>query len=86
MAIEIKKKEREPVSFMLRRFSRKVQQSRVLLQAREGRFYKKSKTKRQKKISALRREQLRGQRREMLKAGTLEEGQLIPKDMIKIKK
>ena len=52
MAIEIKKKEREPVSFMLRRFSRKVQQSRVLLQ----------------------------------KAGTLEEGQLIPKDMIKIKK
>ena len=71
---------------LLRRFTRRVQQSGVLLEARRGRFYRKPKTKRQAKESALRREQLRAQRREMIKAGLLEEGQLIPKDKIKLKK
>lgn len=85
MAIEVKKREREPNSVLLRRFTRKIQQSRVLLQARAGRFYRKPKTRRQKKISALRREQLRAQRKEMIKMGTLEEGQLIPRDKIKLK-
>jgi ribosomal protein S21 len=84
MAVEVRRKEREPVGSLLRRFTRRVQQSGVLLNARKTRFYQKSKTKRQKKISALRREQLRSQRREMLKMGELEEGQLIPKDKIKI--
>ena len=86
MAIEVRKKEREPVGSLLRRFTRRVQQSGVLLSARKGRFYQKPKTKRQTKASALRREQLRSQRREMMKEGTLEEGQLIPRELIKIKK
>jgi len=86
MAIEVKRKEKEPVGSLLRRFTRRVQQSGVLLSARKGRFYQKPKTKRQTKASALRREQLRSQRREMMKAGTLEEGQLIPKELIRIKK
>jgi hypothetical protein len=38
------------------------------------------------KASALRREQLRAQRKDMMKMGLLEEGQLIPKDKIKLKK
>ena len=86
MAVEVKRKEKEPVGSLLRRFTRRVQQSGVLLNARKARFYRKPKTKRQIKSSALRREQLRGQRREMLKMGLLEEGQLIPKDKIKLKK
>jgi ribosomal protein S21 len=86
MAIEVKRKEREPVGSLLRRFTRRVQQSGVLLSARRGRFYQNPKTKRQIKASALRREQLRSQRREMMKMGLLEEGQLIPKELIKIKK
>lgn len=86
MAVEVKRKDREPVGSLLRRFTRRVQQSGVLLSARRGRFYQKPKTKRQAKASALRREQLRAQRREMMKMGLLEEGQLIPKEMIKIKK
>ena len=86
MAIAVKRKEREPVSLFLRRFSRRVQQSRVLLEAREGRFYRKPKTKRQKKVSALRREQLRALRQDMMKQGLIETGQLIPKELIKIKK
>ena len=85
MAIEVKRKEREPVGSLLRRFTRRVQQSGVLLSARRGRFYQKPKTKRQMKATALRRQQLRSLRQEMMKAGTLEEGQLIPKELIKIK-
>ncbi|MEK7160972.1 MAG: 30S ribosomal protein S21 [Patescibacteria group bacterium] len=86
MAVEVRRKEKEPVGSLLRRFTRRVQQSGVLLTARRGRFFVKAKTKRQVKASALRREQLRGQRREMMKAGTLEEGQLIPKELIRLKK
>ncbi len=86
MAIEVRKKDRETTGSLLRRFSRRVQQSGVLLRARRSRFYAKPKTKRQQKASALRREQLRGQRKEMIKLGLLEEGQMIPKDKIRIKK
>ncbi|OGZ34410.1 MAG: hypothetical protein A2174_02775 [Candidatus Portnoybacteria bacterium RBG_13_41_18] len=86
LSIEVRKKDRESTGSLLRRFSRRVQQSGVLLHARRGRFYTKSKTKRQQKASALRREQLRAQRKELLKLGLLEEGQMIPKDKIKIKK
>lgn len=86
MSVEVKRKEKEPVGSLLRRFTRRVQQSGVLLNARKARFYQKDKTKRQIKATALRREQLRGQRREMLKMGLLEEGQLIPKDQIKLRK
>ena len=86
MAVEVRRKEKEPVGSLLRRFTRRVQQSGVLLSARRGRFYVKPKNKRQVKASALRREQLRGMRRDMMKAGLLEEGQLIPKEMIRLKK
>jgi ribosomal protein S21 len=86
MAVGVRRKEKEPVGSLLRRFSRRVQQSGVLINARRSRFYHKPKTKRQAKASALRREQLRSQRKEMMKMGLLEEGQLIPKDKIKLKK
>jgi len=86
MAVGVRRKEKEPVGSLLRRFTRRVQQSGVLLNARRSRFYNKPKTKRQVKASALRREQLRAQRKDMMKMGLLEEGQLIPKDKIRLKK
>lgn len=86
MAIEVRKKDKESTGSLLRRFSRRVQQSGVLLRARRARFYAKPKTRRQLKISALRRQQLRAQRVDMIKLGLLEEGQMIPKDKIRIKK
>lgn len=86
MPVEVKRKEKEPTGSLLRRFTRRVQQSGVLLNARRTRFYKKPKTRRQTKASALRREQIIIQRRDMIKEGLLEEGQLIPKDQIKLKK
>ncbi len=84
MAVEVRKKDKESTGSLLRRFSRRVQQSGVLLHARRGRFFQKDKTKRQQKASALRREQLRSQRKELIKLGLLEEGQMIPKDKIKL--
>jgi len=83
--VEVKRKPNESVGSLMRRFNRFVQQSGVLLNARRGRFYVKAKTKRQSKASALRREQLRGMRTDMMKAGLLEEGQLIPKELIRLK-
>lgn len=86
MAIEVRKKDKESTGSLLRRFSRRVQQSGVLLRARKNRFYQKPKTRRQMKASALRRQELRKQRAELIKLGLLEEGQMIPKDKIRFKK
>lgn len=86
MAIEVRKKDKESTGSLLRRFSRKVQQSGILLRARKARFYVKPKTSRQLKASALRRQQLRAQRTELIKLGLLDEHQLIPKDKIRLKK
>jgi len=86
VAIEVRKKDKETTGSLLRRFSRRVQQSGVLLNARKNRFFVKAKTKRQTKESALRRQELRKQRAQLIKLGLLEEGQMIPKDKIKFKK
>ncbi|OGZ33405.1 MAG: hypothetical protein A2Y98_03740 [Candidatus Portnoybacteria bacterium RBG_19FT_COMBO_36_7] len=86
MAIEVRKKDKESTGSLLRRFSRRVQQSGVLLRARRVRFFQKEKTKRQVKASALRRQELRKQRVHLLKLGLIEEGEMIPKDKIKLKK
>ena len=86
MAIEVRKKDKESTGSLLRRFSRRVQQSGVLLRARRARFFQKPKTKRQMKESALRRQDLRKQRTRLMKLGLLEEGEMIPKDKIKFKK
>lgn len=53
--VEVKKKESESLSSLLRRFNRKVQQSGILLEARKARFYDKPKSKRELKESAKRR-------------------------------
>jgi ribosomal protein S21 len=83
MVIEVRKKERESSSSLLRRFVRRVQQSRVLLDARKGRFYEKGKTKREKKESALRREELKSLRSQLYKAGQIKEGEMIPKEKVR---
>ena len=83
MAIEVKRKERESNSSMLRRFVRRVQQSRILVDARKGRFYDKRKTKRQKKQSALRREELKKLRSTLYKAGQIKEGEMIPRETVR---
>lgn len=83
MPIEFRKQDKETTGSLLRRFSKKVQQSGILIQAKKGRFYKKPKTHRQIQASALRREQIRKERRKLIKMGLLEENQLIPKELLK---
>lgn len=51
--IEVKKKERESSESLIRRFSRRVQQSGVLVQARRSRFRREEKSKRQVRQGAM---------------------------------
>ncbi len=53
--IEVQKKEKETSASLLRRFSRRVQQSNILRYARAKRFNKRAKSKLQTKIDALKR-------------------------------
>lgn len=72
MPITVRKKERESVQSLLRRFSRRIQQSGVLIRARRGRFYVPPITKRQKKLSALRHQKIQKEREKLYKLGKLE--------------
>jgi ribosomal protein S21 len=71
--IEVKKKDNESVGSLLRRFSRKVQQSGLLLQARSVRFQEKPKSRTERRKSALRRNQIVAQKERDRKLGKLEE-------------
>lgn len=57
--IEVKKKDRESSESLIRRFSRRVQQSGVLVQARRSRFRAEDKTKREMRQGAMYKEKVR---------------------------
>ncbi len=71
MPIEAKKQERENPQSLVRRFSKKVKMSGVLIRARKNRFNKRTKSKQMKKLSALRREELKKKYEKMEKMGKL---------------
>jgi small subunit ribosomal protein S21 len=71
--IEVKKKDGESVESMLRRFTKKVQQSGVLIRAKKGRFYSSPKTKREVREDAQRRKVLNDRREYLRRIGKLEE-------------
>ncbi|MBI4092966.1 MAG: 30S ribosomal protein S21 [Candidatus Kerfeldbacteria bacterium] len=58
---------------LLRRFSKRVQQSGVLLRAKRARFYVPSKTKREIREDALRRKGIRERKEYLRKIGKLDE-------------
>lgn len=72
MAIEVKKREKESTQGLLRRFTRRVQQSGVLINSRRNRFYVPPLTKRQKRLGALTRLKNRKEREKLYKLGKLE--------------
>ena len=77
--IEVKKKERESVESLIRRFNKRVQQSGVLLRAKKKRFYETGKTKTERRSAAL-RNRLSQERKEYLrKTGQLTEEELKSK-------
>ncbi|OGZ97392.1 MAG: hypothetical protein A3G49_01305 [Candidatus Sungbacteria bacterium RIFCSPLOWO2_12_FULL_41_11] len=67
------KKDKETSSAMLRRFTRIIQQSGVLLQARKMKSYKRPLNKRARKVGALRRLKARKERERLVKLGKMKE-------------
>lgn len=82
--IELKKKDKESSLSLLRRFTKKVRQSGVLLEARRNMFRARPKNKRKVRDSALRRGRLKALRAELAKLGEVEPGEKI--DLSKIKR
>lgn len=72
MPLEVRRKEREPVQSLVRRFAKRVQQSGILVRKREIRFKEKEKSRQMKKRAALRREELRKEYERKRKLGELE--------------
>lgn len=71
--IEVKKKDNESIGSLLRRFSKKVQQSGLLLQARSSRFQDKNLSRTERRKSALRRNEITVEKEKLRKLGKLEE-------------
>ena len=80
--IELRKKDRETSANLLRRFTKKVRQSGVLMKARKNMFRIRPKNKRKTKESALRRNMLKDLRAKMVKLGEIEPGEKM--DLSKI--
>jgi ribosomal protein S21 len=69
MPIQIKKNPRETSQNLVRRFSRRIQQSGVLRRARNIRFTKRSKSEQLKKKTALRKQELKKEYQVLEKLG-----------------
>ncbi len=71
--IEARRKDNESIGAFLRRFTKKVQQSGVLIRARRIRFKVDAKTKKEKQLAALRRVRTKQEREKLFKLGKLDE-------------
>lgn len=71
MALEVKRKEKEPVQNLVRRFSRAVQESGILRRARERAFRVREKSRDLKREAALRREALKKEYEKLRKLGKI---------------
>jgi len=72
MALEIRRKEKETSQGLIRRFTRSVQQSGLLIRARKIRFRERGKSRQMKKRAALRREEIKKEYEKLKKLGKLE--------------
>lgn len=71
--IEVKKKDKETSESLIRRFSRRVQQSGVLVHARKSRFLIDSKSKREKRSEALYKIKIRKEIDKLKKLGKFDD-------------
>ncbi len=74
--IQIKRKERETAEGLIRRFSRRVQQSGVLQKARKGRFKQEEKSKDKRRNEALYKVKIRKEIDRLKKFGKFNEESL----------
>lgn len=73
MALETTKQPRETTQSLVRRFTKSVKQSGILLRARKTRFHARAKSRNMRRKSALRREEKRKEYEKLIKLGLLEE-------------
>lgn len=73
MTLEVKKQERETSTSLIRRFTKRVQQSGVLRRARNTRFFKRIKSKGMQQRAALRKKRLGEEYEKLAKLGELKE-------------
>jgi len=73
MTIEVNKKDRETSESLIRRFTRRVQQSGVLVRARRTRFRADEKSKREKRSEALYKIKIRKEIDKLKKLGKFDE-------------
>lgn len=71
--VEVRRRENETTGAMLRRFTRRVQQSGILIRARKGKFYESKPTKRAVRERALRRIKVTKEKTRLEKLGKLPE-------------
>ena len=78
MSAEVKRKKGESFESLLRRFSKKVQRSGRLLQAKKVRFHKRAKSKNMEREAAIRREYLRARKEHLIRTGEKTEEDFRP--------
>jgi len=71
--VDVKKKEGESAESLVRRFTKRVQSSGVLMRAKKGRFYSTKKNKLKRKEVAARRQLIKDKKEYLRKIGKLEE-------------
>ena len=71
--IEVKRKDNESTGSLLRRFSKRIQQSGLLLQARSSRFRDKVKSRTERRKNALRKNEIVAEKEYQRKIGKLED-------------
>lgn len=69
--VEVRRKERESLESLIRRFNKRVQQSGLLYMAREARFFQREKSRNLQRASAIRGSELRAERNLLRKLGKL---------------
>ncbi|HOC96486.1 MAG TPA: 30S ribosomal protein S21 [bacterium] len=77
--IEAKRKENESFDSLLRRFNKRIQQSRILQRTKEERFYQKPLSDLKAKRRAAKRAELRAKREYLKKIGRLDDINTIKK-------
>lgn len=86
MAIIIKRREKESNERLLRRFSRRVQTSGLLLRTKKRQYHEPAKNRNRLRRDALRRLQIRNRLEYLRKIGALDEEALLSGKKIKANK
>lgn len=83
--MEVRRKTNESIGSLMRRFSRLVQQSRILVNAKKARYIQKKPNQRVLKNRAIMREQLRALRKRLERLGINDE-EVFEEEKRKIKR